>query len=244
MPNTPALPAAICFDLDDTLIDDLAASSVGLRTVMERLGHPDFGSARALWDTQTEISFGAYLRGDLTLDEQRRQRIRALALQAGHSDLADQHCDELYRMYLDGHRSGWQVYSDTFPVLNALSSAGYRLAVLTNGIESLQHAKLQALELTPYFHAVVCADTVGAGKPDPRIFRTTAQRLGVEPGACWHVGDQIQADAVGAVASGMRPVIVDRQARQPVEGVTTLNDLDSLLRMVGLSSSMAATGLL
>lgn len=244
MPNTPALPAAICFDLDDTLIDDLAASSVGLRTVMERLGHPDFGSARALWDTQTEISFGAYLRGDLTLDEQRRQRVRALALQAGHSDLADHHCDELYRMYLDGHRSGWQVYSDTFPVLNALSSAGYRLAVLTNGIESLQHAKLQALELTPYFHAVVCADTVGAGKPDPRIFHTTAQRLGVDPGACWHVGDQIQADAVGAVASGMRPVIVDRQAREPVEGVTTLSDLDGLLRMVGLSSSMAATGLL
>ncbi|PWV46779.1 HAD family hydrolase [Nocardiopsis sp. L17-MgMaSL7] len=244
MPNTPALPAAICFDLDDTLIDDLAASSVGLRTVMERLGHPDFGSARALWDTQTEISFSAYLRGDLTLDEQRRQRVRALALQAGHSDLADHHCDELYRMYLDGHRSGWQVYSDTFPVLNALSSAGYRLAVLTNGIESLQHAKLQALELTPYFHAVVCADTVGAGKPDPRIFHTTAQRLGVDPGACWHVGDQIQADAVGAVASGMRPVIVDRQAREPVEGVTTLSDLDGLLRMVGLSSSMAATGLL
>ncbi|WP_017543185.1 HAD family hydrolase [Nocardiopsis prasina] len=244
MPNTPALPAAICFDLDDTLIDDLAASSVGLRTVMERLGHPDFGSARALWDTQTEISFGAYLRGDLTLDEQRRQRVRALALQAGHSDLADHHCDELYRMYLDGHRSGWQVYSDTFPVLNALSSAGYRLAVLTNGIESLQHAKLQALELTPYFHAVVCADTVGAGKPDPRIFHTTAQRLGVDPGACWHVGDQIQADAVGAVSSGMRPVIVDRQAREPVEGVTTLSDLDGLLRMVGLSSSMAATGLL
>ncbi|MEU3018741.1 MULTISPECIES: HAD family hydrolase [unclassified Nocardiopsis] len=244
MPNTPALPAAICFDLDDTLIDDVAASSVGLRTVMERLGHPDFGSARALWDTQTEISFGAYLRGELTLDEQRRERVRALALQAGHSDLADQHCDELYRMYLDAHRSAWQVYPDTFPVLSALSSAGYRLAVLTNGMESLQHAKLQALELTPYFHAVVCADSVGAGKPDPRIFHATAQRLGVEPGACWHVGDQIQSDAVGAIASGMRPVIVDRQARKPVEGVTTLPDLDGLLRMVGLPSSVAATGLL
>ncbi|MFE1168439.1 HAD family hydrolase [Nocardiopsis sp. NPDC058789] len=244
MPNTPALPAAICFDLDDTLIDDVAASSAGLRTVMERLGHPDFGSARALWDIQTEISFGAYLRGDLSLDEQRRERVRALALQAGHSDLADQHCDELYRMYLDGHRSGWQVFPDTYAVLNALGSAGYRLAVVTNGVEALQHAKLQALELTPYFHAVVCADTVGAGKPDPRIFHTAAQRLGVDPGACWHVGDQIQADAVGAVASGMRPVVVDRQARQPVEGVTTLHDLDGLLHMVGLPSGMAATGLL
>ena len=236
MPNTPAPPTALCFDLDDTLIDDVAASSAGLRTVMERLGHPDFGAARALWDTQTEISFGAYLRGHLSLEEQRRERIRALAVQAGHNNIADQHCDELYHLYLDTHRSAWQVYPDTHSTLAALRQAGYRLAVLTNGIEALQHAKLQAMELTGYFHTVVCADTAGAGKPDPRIFHHTAQRLGVEPGACWHVGDQVQADGVGAIAARMHPVIVDRSGRTPFEGITTITDLDSLPRMLGVST--------
>lgn len=236
MPNTPAPPTALCFDLDDTLIDDVAASSAGLRTVMERLGHPDFGAARALWDTQTEISFGAYLRGHLSLEEQRRERIRALAVQAGHNNIADQHCDELYHLYLDAHRSAWQVYPDTHSTLAALRQAGYRLAVLTNGIEALQHAKLQAMELTGYFHTVVCADTAGAGKPDPRIFHHTAQRLGVEPGACWHVGDQVQADGVGAIAARMHPVIVDRSGRTPFEGITTITDLDSLPRMLGVST--------
>src|SRR5690625_3143292 len=76
MPNNPAPPAAICFDLDDTLIDDAGASSAGLRAVMERIGHPDFGAARSLWDVQTEVSFGAFLRGELSLDQQRRERIR------------------------------------------------------------------------------------------------------------------------------------------------------------------------
>ncbi|HJE57552.1 MAG TPA: HAD family hydrolase [Nocardiopsis listeri] len=235
MPNTPAPPTALCFDLDDTLIDDVAASSTGLRAVMERLGHPHFGSARALWDTQTEISFGAYLRGHLSLDEQRRQRIRALAVQAGHSDIADQHCDELYRLYLDAHRSAWQVYPDTHTTLAALGRAGYRLAVITNGVEALQHAKLQALELTGYFHTVVCADTAGSGKPDPRIFHFAAQRLGVDPSACWHVGDQVQADAVGATAARMHPVIVDRSGRPPFEGLSTITDLESLPRMLGLA---------
>ncbi|MFD6948681.1 haloacid dehalogenase [Nocardiopsis sp. TSRI0078] len=242
MPNTPAAPTAICFDLDDTLIDDLAASSTGLRAVMERLGHPDFGAARSLWDVQTEISFGSYLRGRLSLEQQRRERIRALAVQAGHGDIADQHCDDLYRLYLDAHRSAWQVFPDTIPALNALASAGYRLAVVTNGIESLQHAKLQALELTPYFHAVVCADTAGTGKPDPRIFHTAAQRLGVDPTACWHVGDQIQADGVGAVAARMHPVMIDRQGRQRFESVSTVTSLDDLLRMVGLPSAVPAAG--
>ncbi|MFI6576011.1 HAD family hydrolase [Nocardiopsis sp. NPDC050513] len=244
MPNIPAAaPTAICFDLDDTLIDDNAASSTGLRAVMDRLGHPDFAAARTLWDVQTEISFGAYLRGGLSLEQQRRQRIRALAVQAGHADIADQHCDELYRLYLDAHRSGWQVFPDTFPALNALASAGYRLAVVTNGVEALQHAKMQALELTPYFHTVVCADSVGAGKPDPRIFEAAAQRLGVDPRACWHVGDQIQSDGVGAVAARMSPVMIDRQGRQRLEGVTTISGLDELLQLVGLPST-AATGAL
>ncbi|WP_116246706.1 HAD family hydrolase [Nocardiopsis sp. FIRDI 009] len=244
MPNIPAAaPTAICFDLDDTLIDDNAASSTGLRAVMERLGHPDFAAARTLWDVQTEISFGAYLRGGLSLEQQRRERIRALAVQAGHADIADQHCDELYHLYLDAHRSGWQVFPDTLPALNALASAGYRLAVVTNGVESLQHAKMQALELTPYFHAVVCADSAGAGKPDPRIFELAAQRLGVDPRACWHVGDQIQSDGVGAVASRMRPIMIDRQSRQQLEGVTTIASLDELLQLVGLPNTAASGAL-
>lgn len=234
MPNTPAPPTALCFDLDDTLIDDVTASSAGLRTVMERLGHPDFGAARALWDSQSEISLGAYLRGHLSLEEQRRERIRALAVQAGHNDLADQHCDELYHLYLDTHRSAWQVYPDTHATLATLRQAGYRLAVVTNGIEAIQHAKLQAMELGGYFHAVVCADTAGAGKPDPRIFQHAAHRLGVDPTTCWHVGDQVQADGVGAIAARMHPVIIDRSGRSPFDGLTTITDLDSLPRVLGV----------
>ncbi|MEU2941233.1 HAD family hydrolase [Nocardiopsis alba] len=240
MSNTPASPTAILFDLDDTLIDDAASSSAGLRAVMERIGHPDFGAARALWDIQTELSFGAYLRGHLSLDEQRRERIRALAVQAGHNELADQHCDELYRLYLEVQRTAWQVFPDTHSTLAALGQAGYRLAIVTNGIEALQHAKLQALELTGYFHTVVCADTAGAGKPDARIFQFAAQRLGVDPTACWHVGDQLQSDGVGATAASMHPVIIDRAGRSPIEGVTAIPDLEGLLRLLGLPSAVGA----
>ncbi|MFW6642466.1 HAD family hydrolase [Nocardiopsis algeriensis] len=244
MPNTPATPIALCFDLDDTLIDDEAASNAGLRAVMDRLGHPDFGAARALWNVQTEISFGAYLRGTLSMEQQRRERIRALAVQAGHSGIADQHCDDLYRLYLDAHRSAWQLFPDTLPALGALASAGYRLAVVTNGTESLQHAKIQALELSPYFHTVVCSDTAGAGKPDPRIYQAAAQRLGVDPASCWHVGDQIHSDAVGAVAAHMHPVVLDRTRHQRYEGVTVIHGLEELLRLVGLPSAAPVAGAL
>lgn len=243
MSNTPASPTAICFDLDDTLIDDTGASSAGLHALMERLGHPDFGAARSLWDVQTEISFSAYLRGRLSLEQQRRERVRALAVQTGHADITDQHCDELYQQYLAAHRASWQLFPDTVPTLRALGAAGYRLAVLTNGPEALQHPKLQALELSSYFHTVVCADTAGAGKPEPHIFRVTAQRLGVDPYSCWHVGDQPQSDGLGAVSSGMHPVIIDRTRRTEFSGVTTIGSLDELLSLIGLPSATPARSL-
>ncbi|GAB3440371.1 hypothetical protein GCM10027570_05770 [Streptomonospora sediminis] len=234
MPPTTPAPEAIFFDLDDTLLDDRAASSAGLRAIMERLGHPDFPAARTLWDVQTDISFGAYIDGRLTLWEQRRERVRALAVQAGHANLADEHCDDLYQRYLAAHRSAWAPFRDVAGVLGELGRRGLRLGVITNGIEQLQHDKLAALELTGYFHTVVCADSAGAGKPDPRIFELACQRIGTPPERAWHIGDQVRADALGAVSAGLHPVLIDRHQRNEAaeHDVATVTGLEEVLHLV------------
>ncbi|MFD0802810.1 HAD family hydrolase, partial [Streptomonospora algeriensis] len=230
MPPTAPAPEAIFFDLDDTLLDDRAASSAGLRTIMDRLGHPEFSAARRLWDVQTDISFGAYIAGRLTLEEQRRERIRALAIQAGHSHISDEHCDELYQLYLSAHRSAWAPFRDVAPVLGELARSGLRLGLVTNGIEQLQRDKLAVLDIAAFFPTVVCADTVGAGKPDPRIFRAACQAAGVPPERAWHVGDQLEADALGAISAGLYPVLVDRHESNEGGDVWTVVGLEELLR--------------
>ncbi|QBI54251.1 HAD family hydrolase [Streptomonospora litoralis] len=242
MPPTAPAPEAIFFDLDDTLLDDRSASSAGLRTVMERLGHPDFSAARRLWDVQTDISFGAYIAGRLTLEEQRRERVRALAVQAGHAQISDDHCDELYGLYLSSHRSAWAPFGDVVPVLGELSRAGLRLGVITNGIEQLQRDKLAVLDVAGFFPTVVCADSAGAGKPDARIFQTACRLMGVPPERAWHVGDQLRADALGAVAGGLHPVLIDRHERDEGAGqdVATITGLEELLRMVHAARTPAS----
>ncbi|MFC4561756.1 HAD family hydrolase [Nocardiopsis mangrovi] len=237
MPDTSAAPAAIFFDLDDTLLDDQAASTAGLHALMDLLGHPDFPAARRLWDVQTDISFGAYIAGRLTLAEQRRERVRALATQAGHSSVADEHCDDLYQRYLAAHRSAWRAFDDVVPALNAISAAGIRLGVITNGIEALQHEKLAAVDIMQYFPVVVCADSAGAGKPDPRIFHIACQRIGVAPQHAWHVGDQLRADALGAMSGGLRPILIDRHGMNTGQtDLPAINGLEQLLRMAGVAA--------
>ncbi|MBB6171824.1 putative hydrolase of the HAD superfamily [Nocardiopsis mwathae] len=242
MPEPTPTPAVIFFDLDDTLLDDHAASSAGLRALMERLGHPDFQAARRLWDVQTDISFGAYLQGRLSLQGQRRERVRALAVQAGHSRIADEHCDELYQLYLAAHRTAWRPFSDVAPVLDALSAARVGLGVITNGAEAMQREKLATLGITRYFRTIVCADAAGAAKPDPRIFHTACHRMGVAPHQSWHVGDQVRSDALGSGAAGLRAILLDRHDRsggQEETGVTTIRGLTDLLRLAGVPGPSA-----
>lgn len=240
MPHTPPFsPAAIFFDLDDTLIDDHAASSAGLRRLMRELGHPDFAAARRLWDVQTEISFGAYLAGRLTLDQQRRERVRALATQAGHGDMEDRHCDALYQGYLEGHRSGWRLFDDAASTLERLSAAGVALGVITNGAEAMQREKLGALGIADRFGVLVCADSphVGCAKPDPRIFHLACRELDLPAQRCWHVGDQLRSDVLGAVNAGLHPVLLDQGRSHSGSGdgasrmsvITELGELPDLL---------------
>lgn len=229
MPQHPtSSPAAILFSLDDTLVDDHNAVSHGLRSLMERLGHPSFSAARALWDVQGILSTSAYLAGRIPQSEVRRQRLRALATQAGHSHISDQHCDELYQRYLDAHRSAWRAFDDVAPTLNQLAQRNVRLGVVTNGSQDRQHDKLASLNLARHFGVVVCAETAGAAKPDPRVFRLACQQLGVPPHQTWYVGDQVYEDALGALDAGLYPVLCDRHRLVPATDVTTIHSLTEL----------------
>ena len=57
-----------------------------------------------------------------------------------------------------------------------------------------------------YFDTVAIAysDEVGFRKPDGRIFRRALEALGVEPAQALHVGDNPDADVLGAQRAGMR----------------------------------------
>ena len=68
-------------------------------------------------------------------------------------------------------------------------------------------AALTAMDLTGRFDAIVCADDVTKGKPDPEVFLTAAARLEVEPAHCMVLEDATfglqAAKAAGMLAVGV-----------------------------------------
>ena len=102
----------------------------------------------------------------------------------------------------------WPLAPHAREVLEALKARGKKLVVVSNW-DGLLPRVLEVVGLAPYFDAVVVSALVGAAKPDARIFNEALARSGARPEATLHVGDSPEADAGGAVALGIQPLLVD-----------------------------------
>jgi putative hydrolase of the HAD superfamily len=95
--------------------------------------------------------------------------------------------------------------------LRALSARGLRLGIVSNTGRTpgvVLRRILERHDMLCYFETVAIAysDEVGFRKPDARIFRRSLEALGVEPTRALHVGDNPDADVLGAQRIGMRAV--------------------------------------
>ena len=102
------------------------------------------------------------------------------------------------------------------------------------------------LSLLEFFDADVSGRDFAEGKPDPEIFLTAAEELGVPPGACFVIEDAISgiqaAKAGGMAALGLaRGIEADVLAEADADVVvTSLDDVD--LRALGEGRLASAVG--
>ncbi len=93
------------------------------------------------------------------------------------------------------------------PALLADLRRRYRLGVITNYPYAPGSRRvLRAKGLAEFFDSVVISADWEFIKPHPLLFRQAARELGVRPESLVHVGDDWQADIVGATAAGARSV--------------------------------------
>ncbi|MCP2167971.1 HAD-IA family hydrolase [Goodfellowiella coeruleoviolacea] len=84
-------------------------------------------------------------------------------------------------------------------VVRTARTRGLRTALLSNADGATGPARDWLADL---FDVLVFSGEVGFGKPDERIYRLTAARLGLQPGECVFV-DDLRGNVLAAVATGM-----------------------------------------
>ena len=199
---------ALLLDLDDTLLDTRQGTSLALRDFHGSHGVQigiSLEKVEAIWDRSIRTHFPRYIRGELTFQDQRRWRIRDIF---ARPDMGEAEADALFKAYLSHYAHHYILFDDVLPFLDGLK--GFPVAIVTNGAEEHQWIKVRATGLDTRIKTIVISEAVGLRKPQREIFEYAARELGVAPEACLMVGDNYDADCLGALGAGMAAMRIDR----------------------------------
>lgn len=202
--------AAVLFDFSGTLfrleeqdswfagmaVDEREVDGHVQTELMRRLTAPT-GQSVAMTDEQ----YRAWANRDLAPHLHREAYLHVLR----ESGLPEHHAESLYNRVIDP--ASWTAYPDTARVFKSLKSQGIRTAVVSNIAFDVRPA-FTALGAAEHVDEFVLSFEVGAVKPDPTIFTTALDRLGVPAAGALMVGDSEEADG-GARAVGCRFALVD-----------------------------------
>jgi beta-phosphoglucomutase family hydrolase len=212
-------PAAVLWDLDGTLVDSADYHWRSWRDTAAREGID-------LTYEQFLRSFGQkndrILRGWLG-DETPVERIQRV----GEAKEA-----EYRRLAREGGLTALPGAADW---VERLHRDGWRQAIASSAPRANVGVMLRVLGFDRLFDAIVSAEDVAAGKPDPEVFLTAASRLGVPPARCVVVEDAA-AGIEAARRAGMPSIGVSRTERLSADVfAASLADLpeDAFDRLVG-----------
>jgi FMN phosphatase YigB (HAD superfamily) len=198
VPRVDPTPAAVVFDLDDTLVDH--------KEWMCRKVEAAYRAAASSWIEEDAFM----LRALQLIDEGERRHLV--------DDIADAFGwgPERHGAFLEAYRAArierTPLYPDVLPVLGALKDAGIELALLTDNPPGTQRNKiLYADGLSALLSATIYARESGAEKPHESAFMAAAAALGRQPRELCMAGDNYFRDAVGALRAGYaHAFLIDR----------------------------------
>lgn len=225
----PALPAAVLWDMDGTLVDtEPYWMEAEYALVEEHGGTWSDEHARALVGNPLLVS-AEYLRehGGVALDP---VAIVERLLGAVVARVRD--------------HVPWQ--PGARELLAELSARRVPMALVTMSWTSLAHAVVSRLPAGT-FAAVVTGDEVTHGKPHPEPYLTAASRLGVDVRECVAIEDSVtglrSAEAAGATTVAVPHLvpIPPRSGRVLVPSLTGL-DVDSLARIAARADGQVGAG--
>lgn len=234
----------LLLDIDDTLLTTRVAMSTAVAVAVHDLwpdlpeGAPERAAHRFAQDP-TGI-FDRYVAGRLTFEEMRLARVADAAALLGRVVPPD--AEVRWRAAFDAaFLSRLELFRDVATALDRAASAGLQVGALTNSSGPYTARKLAAVGLGETFGVVVSRDTLGVGKPSPEVFHHAVSLLGLAPGDCAHVGDELVIDAVGAQEAGLTAIWLRRdgygvepqhRAQAQARGIPLVRTLTEALDLV------------
>ena len=208
---TAAATGGVLWDLDGTLIDSAGYHWIAWRDTLAAEG-------REVNERDFASTFGK--RNDEILRELFGPKIPPEWIRRV-SDTKE----KAYRLQLRMH--GLDALPGAMDWLARLHQAGWKQALASSAPRPNIEAVLDVVDIARYLNAVVSADEVGRGKPDPALFLESALRIGVRPQHCIVV-EAAPAGIEGARRARMRSIGVLSHHHRRLSADLVVSSLEEL----------------
>lgn len=214
----------IFFDLDHTLWDFERNSALTFAKILEsNRVNVDLNGFLEIYSPINMEMWKLYRENGISQPELRYQRLRR-TFDTLNEPVSDEVIHVLSREYIEHLPSFVHLLPNTIEVLEYLFPK-YRLHIITNGFQDVQERKLKGSNIHHYFHHIINSEMAGVKKPDPYIFELALSMAKVEPRHTLMVGDNLEADILGAKAKGMQVVHFNSNNEADHDICTTIHDL-------------------
>jgi beta-phosphoglucomutase len=191
---------AIIWDVDGTLVDTAEHHFQAWQRVASERGFPF-----------TRADFAA------TFGKRNSDIVRQLFNPHASDDECRLWAEQKENYYRDAIRkSGVALLPGVAGLLAAFAQQQWLQAIGSSAPRENLELVLSLTKTRPYFRAIVSGDEVRRGKPDPEVFLTAADKLGVHPQRCVVIEDA-PSGVEAAKAGGMRCVGVTFAGHHPAE---------------------------
>ena len=182
------------FDLDSTLLDSALSEQLALRASFEHYSVSFTDEVLNKYKVINAKLWKDFEKNTIELEQLRVERFvrlcHELDLEIQSSEIAD-----LYEHNLG--KSG-QLYTGARELLARIKRTA-RMGLITNGLESVQKARLKHFNLYQYFDVILISGECGLAKPDPAIFQSSLELLNHDrKESVLMIGDSLSSDIAGA----------------------------------------------
>lgn len=201
----------IFFDLDKTLWDFETNSVETFREIFSKYrlsekGVDSFDRFLERYNHHNLMLWEFYRQGEIVKEVLNIRRFALTLHEFGISD--NLLSSNMANDYVTLSPTKTNLFPDAYAVLEYLGDK-YKLHIITNGFEEVQHKKLNNAGLMKYFTSVITSEDAGARKPESGIFEFALHRSGAKPDESLMIGDDEEVDILGALSVGMDQVLVD-----------------------------------
>ena len=203
---------ALLFDLDDTILNSRVAQ---LNAILEfKKKYKEFQNINDeefinKWDVIMKAKYEKYLKGEITFQELRRERIKTMFF-VYDITITNSEAEKLFDSYQEIYEKNWKTFDDAEEVLDELK-AKYKLAIVSNGNSMQQRKKIKLTGLDKYFKDIFISEEVGYAKPQKEIFLTACKAINVKPENAVMIGDKYKVDIEGSINAGLNAIWVNRK---------------------------------